>query len=297
MYEGSTVCFFRAEFLHDVCPDLAGCTQFSDFHEEVSALVEFEGDSLGNIVDIQTAFHHLAYIFNRYRIGVGNFLNAFRSAQGEHGTANQDGAQAGSVFLRPFDNAGHLVIQGIQTFSGLAVLYQFADRVGTDNTVQLFNLFAGSFQSGYRHCQQAGRAFAGIQHIRQFFQIQPVQHGVHVFQCGQAYALITGFFSIFYVNAGQGCAVNANMVNRAAFGNFKFQQFVVFLRFGEIACLRDTPGFVNVSIHRAPAQVVTHARIIIRRQDVFPFTQRVNGVEGNAFIVFGVHHLVKRLAF
>ena len=120
---------------------------------------------------------------------------------------------------------------------------------------------------------------------------------MHVFHGGQANAFITGFFGIFYVNAGQGGFVNAHMVNRAAFGNFEFQQFVVFLRFGQIAGLGDAPGFVNVTIYRTAAQEVAHARIIIRRQDVFPFTQRVNGIEGNAFIVFGVHHLVKRLAF
>ena len=221
MYKGSAVRFLGAEFLHDVSPDLTGSAQFRDFHEEVGTLVEFESNRLGNIVDIQTAFHHLAYIFNGYCIGVGNFLNAFRSAQGEHGAANQDGAQARSVFLRPFDNAGHLVIQCIQAFSSLAVLHQFADGIGADDAVQLFNLFAGSFQSGYRHCQQAGRTFAGIQHIRQFFQIQPVQHGVHVFQGGQAYAFVAGFFGIFYVNACQGRAVNAYMINRAAFGNFE----------------------------------------------------------------------------
>ena len=162
MYIGSTVRFFRAEFLHDVSPDLTGCAQFRDFHEEVGALVEFKGDGPGDVMDIQAPFHHLAYIFNRYRIGISNFLDAFRAAQGEHGAANKDGAQAGSVFLRPFDNAGHLVIQCVQTFGSLAVLYQFADGVGADNAMQFFNLFAGSFQGCHGHRQQAGGAFTGI---------------------------------------------------------------------------------------------------------------------------------------
>ena len=221
MHKGCSVSLFRTEFLHDVSPDLTGRAQFRDFHEEVGALVEFKSDGLGNIMDIQAAFHHLTYIFNRYRIGVGNFLDAFRSAQREHGAANKNSAQAGSVFLRPFDNAGHLVVQSVQRFGGLAVLNQLANRVGADNAMQFFNLFAGSFQSCNGHSQQAGGTFAGIQHIRQFFQIQSVQHGVHVFQRGQAYALVAGFFGIFYVNACQGCAVNAHMINRAAFVNFE----------------------------------------------------------------------------
>ena len=120
---------------------------------------------------------------------------------------------------------------------------------------------------------------------------------MHVFHGGQAYTFVAGGGGVFYVNACQGGIVNAYMVNRAAFGNFKFQQFIVFLRFGQVAGLGDTPGFMNIPVYRAAAQEVTHARIIIRRKDVFPFTQGVNGVEGNTFIVFGVHHLVKRLAF
>ena len=44
---------------------------------------------------------------------------------------------------------------------------------------------------------------------------------MHVFHGRQAYALVAGFFGIFYVNACQGRAVNANMINGAAFGNFE----------------------------------------------------------------------------
>ena len=56
VYEGSAVRFFRAEFFHDVGPDLTGCAQFCDFHEEVSALVEFKRNRLGDLMDAQTAF-------------------------------------------------------------------------------------------------------------------------------------------------------------------------------------------------------------------------------------------------
>ena len=162
MYEGSAVRFFGAEFFHDVGPDLTGCTQFCDFHEEVCTLVEFESDRLGNIMDIHAPFHHLAYIFHRYRIGVGNFLNAFRSAQGEHGAANENGTQAWRVFLCPFNGSSHLVIQRIQRLAGLAVFNQLADGVGAHNAFQLFHFLAAGFQRSYHHSQQAGGSFPGI---------------------------------------------------------------------------------------------------------------------------------------
>ena len=164
VYEGSPVRFFRAELFHDVGPDLAGCTQLRDFHEEVGALVEFKSDSLGNFMNAQTPFQHLAYVFNRYCISIGNFLYAFCPAQGENSAADQDGAQARSIFSRPFDNSSHLVVQFVQRFRGLAVLNQFADRIGAHDAVEFFNLFAGSFHGRNGHSQQTGGAFPCIQH-------------------------------------------------------------------------------------------------------------------------------------
>ena len=81
VYKRSAIGFFGTEFFHNIGPDLTSCTQLGNFHKEVGALVKFKNQSLCNLMDSQTAFQHLAHIFYRDCIGIGDFLDAFSAAQ------------------------------------------------------------------------------------------------------------------------------------------------------------------------------------------------------------------------
>lgn len=54
----STVCFFSTECFHNSCPNHTQGTQFCDFHEEVSTLVEAEVQGVSNVMQFNTAFLH-----------------------------------------------------------------------------------------------------------------------------------------------------------------------------------------------------------------------------------------------
>lgn len=297
VYEGRAVRFIGAEGFHDVRPYFSGGAQFRDFHEEVRALVELEGQCLRHLVDRQAAFLHLAQIFHGDGIRIGHFLHAFRATKGEDVAADQDSAQARRVFAGPADGGSHFVIQRIQRLGQAAFAEQFAQGIGSDDATQGLDFTSSRLQGRHGHGEKPCAGFPRIEHIRDFLQLQAGQQGVHIFHRCQADARIPRFRGRRHVDSVQGRAVYTDMIDGAAAVDFEFQQIVVFPRLTQVAGLGDTPRLMDVAVYRTAAQIVAHAGIIVGRQNRVRILSRVHRIERDAFVVLGVHDLVERLSF
>ena len=292
----STVCFFSTECFHNSCPDHTQGTQFCDFHEEVSTLVEAEVQGVSNVMQFNTAFLHLTYIFNCSSKGVSNLLNCFRTAIGVSITVDENSAQLRSISFSKFNGFSHFIIQSIQRGFGFTGFYQLADRVAADNTAQGFNIMTGTLQSSNSQSQQVFSAGTGVHHNRIFVKFQTIQQNAHIFNSSNVHANIAGFFCIFNVYAVFGCSIQFDIVNSGALGNFFLQQLVVFSRQGFIASLCNAPGLVYITVNSCAAQEIAHTGIIVGRQNCISAFTSINRVKGNALVVFGIHDLVKGFA-
>ena len=292
----STVCFFSTECFHNSCPDHTQGTQFCDFHEEVSTLVEAEVQGVCNVMQLNAAFLHLTYIFNSSSEGVSNFLYCFCAAIGVSITVDENSAQLRNISFSKFNGFSHFIIQSIQRGCGFTGFYQLADRVAADNTTQGFNIMTSALQSSYSQSQQIFSASAGVHHDRIFVKFQTIQQNAHIFNGSNVYANIAGFFCIFNVYAVFGCSIQFDIVNSGAFGNFFFQQLIVFSRQGFIASLCNAPGLVYITVNSCTTQEIAHTGIIVGRQNCISAFTSINRVKGNALVVFGIHDLVKGFA-
>ena len=134
----STISFFSTECFHNSCPNHTQGTQFCDFHEEVSTLVEAEVQGVSNVMQLNAAFLHLTYIFNCSSEGVSNLLYCFSTAIGVSITVDENSAQLRSISFSKFNGFSHFIIQSIQRGFGFTGFYQLADRVAANNTAQGF---------------------------------------------------------------------------------------------------------------------------------------------------------------
>ena len=66
VHHNVAVCFFSTEGFHNGCPNLAQCTQFGNFHKEVSTLVKAEIQRRRYVFQAYAAFKHLADVFNGF---------------------------------------------------------------------------------------------------------------------------------------------------------------------------------------------------------------------------------------
>ena len=290
----SAVCFFSTECFHNSCPDHTQGTQFCDFHEEVSTLVEAEVQGVSNVVQLNAAFLHLTYIFNSSSEGVSNFLYCFCTAIGVSITVDENSANFRSISFSKFNGFSHFIIQSIQRGFGFTGFYQLANRVAADNAAQGFNIMTSALQSSNSQSQQVFSAGTGVHHNRIFVKFQTIQQNAHIFNGSNVHANIAGFFCIFNVYAVLSCGIQFDIVNSGAFGNFFLQQLIVISRQGFIAGLRNTPGLVYITVNGCTTQEIAHTRIIVSRQDCISTFTSINRIKGNPLVVFRVHDLVKR---
>ena len=294
------VFFFSAEGSHDVGPYLASRTKFCDFDEEGSAYIEAEVERLSHVMDGNASLQHLAYIFYGYAEGVSDFLYCLSAAQGEYVTLYKYSSYARSVLASPTNGFSHFIVALFQAILVLAIDQQLCQRAGTDYTVQLGHIFSLSFDSSSHHSERSESRFAGVHHERIFSQVQAIEKGMYIFQCGQAYAGFARFLSVSHVDAMKSRSVETDIIHGRTAINFMFQELIIFLWKCFITGLCNAPWFFLVSIDPLAAHEIAHARIIISRKDrilcVRTCAQCINRAECDTFVGLGIHDFFKRLA-
>ena len=162
------------------------------------------------------------------------------------------------------------------------------------------HIFSLCFDCGSHHSKRCQSRFAGIHHKWILRKIQTIQKGMYIFESGQRNAGFTWFFSVCHIHAMQSGCIEAYIVYRRTTIDFVFQELIIFLRKCFITRLCNAPWFFFVTIDFLAAHEISHARIVISRQDrilcVRTCTQGINRAEGDPFISLGIHQLIERLA-
>ena len=148
------VCFISAESFHNICPNLACCTELSNFDVENCSCVKAEVDGTCYVLNGNTAFLHLADIFHCHSKGISDFLDCITAAAGEYVTSCHNGTQTGSIFSCPTDAFCHIIIVFIQRFTEFAVPDKLCYRVCSDHTMKFADIFSLSLQCRSYKCQQ-----------------------------------------------------------------------------------------------------------------------------------------------
>ena len=292
--------FFCTESLHDVRPYLTSCTKFCDFNEERSAYIEAEVEGLCNIMNGNASLQHFTDILDSNAEGICDFLYGLCAAQGEYIRSDEYCRYARCILASPANGLCHLVVCFFKAFLILAISQQLCQRACTDHAMKRGHIFSLCFDCGSHHSKRCQSRFAGIHHKWILRKIQTIQKGMYIFESGQRNAGFTWFFSVCHIHAMQSGCIEAYIVYRRTTIDFVFQELIIFLRKCFITRLCNAPWFFFVTIDFLAAHEISHARIVISRQDrilcVRTCTQGINRAEGDPFISLGIHQLIERLA-
>ena len=109
VYMNSAVLFFSTKSFHDARPKYAQCTQFSDFHEEVSTHGEGEHHTLSDGVYIDVPLCQLTHVANGCCQCVSHFLYIVSAAISVYIARYEYCFKLWSLFFSPHNSMCHFI--------------------------------------------------------------------------------------------------------------------------------------------------------------------------------------------
>ena len=120
---------------------------------------------------------------------------------------------------------------------------------------------------------------------------------MHIVEGRYAASVLADLFRVLGILVLDRRRIEPDIIDRRAFADLKFQQFVVFLGERLVARLCDPPRLPDITADIGPPQIIAHTRERSPGQDLIRMLMGVHRIEGDALIGLGEHDLFKRRAF